>query len=287
MKIRIYFFSGTGNTEIVARLFQKEFKNKGLNTSIIAIEDILNKKNPLKIHDHDIVGFGYPIHAFNAPRIFFEFIDALPKVNGKKAFTFKTSGDPMCNGGATAMVRKRLKNKGFRVFHEDLIVMPTNVLMKYDDELMKQLYNAAIRKVKRICDEILREKVKLQKNSIILKTITYLFSKMETMGASYLGKFFSILDSCNLCEKCVRNCPTQNIYREEDDIKFKNKCTFCLRCIYTCPKNSITLLYFNFFLIKGGYNINKAINNPNLKGNYITRKTKGYFKHFYPYLISN
>ncbi len=73
--IGIFYFSGTGNTKLVANLFANEFKMKGFSTKLIPIEDVLNKKIALSIGDYDLLGFGHPVHAFSAPKIFFDFLD--------------------------------------------------------------------------------------------------------------------------------------------------------------------------------------------------------------------
>jgi len=282
--IGIFYFSGTGNTKIVANLFANEFQSKGIDTELISIEDVLKKKIALSIKEYDLLGFGHPIHAFSAPKIFFNFLDILPNVRCKKTFTFKTAGDPLCYGGATSLVRKHLNKKGYRIFHENLIVMPANVVIKYDDSLIKQLYEVAVKKVKRGTKEILLGKPHLQKNNLWLKIGTYLFNKAESSGASYFGKHLIATDSCTLCEKCIRECPTRNISKKNEKIIFGNMCTFCMRCIYSCPERAISNKYMNFFVIKKGYNILNVIDDPKIKGNYITHKTKGFFKHFYKYM---
>jgi len=283
-KIGIFYFSGTGNTKIVANLFSNEFQNKGFSTKLIPIEDVLNKKLALSIDDYDLLGFGHPVHAFSAPKIFFDFLNRLPSVDDKKTFTFKTAGDPLCSGGSTSLVRKHLSKKGYKVFHENLIVMPANIMFKYDDSLIKQLYEVAVKKVKRRTKEILMGKINLQKNCLCLKIGTYLFNKAESSGASYFGKYLIITDLCNLCGICIRECPTGNISINNEKIIFGNKCTFCMRCVYICPEKAISNKFMNFFVIKEDYNIQNVIDDPKIKGNYITHKTKGFFKHFFKYM---
>jgi ferredoxin len=90
-----------------------------------------------------------------------------------------------------------------------------------------------------------------------------------------------------LCGKCVRECPTGNISISNENIIFGNKCTFCMRCVYICPEKAISNKYMNFFVIKEGYNIQRVIDDPKIKGNFITHRTKGYFKHFYKYISKN
>lgn len=44
---------------------------------------------------------------------------------------------------------------------------------------------------------------------------------------------------CVKCMKCVNDCPTKNIYLDEN-IKFKNQCISCQRCVHCCPVNAFT-----------------------------------------------
>lgn len=285
MVIGIFYFSGTGNTEIVANLLENEFKNRGFEVEIIRIEDILKEKTQVDIEKYDMVGMGYPVHAFNAPRIFFDFIKKLPRAKNKKTFIFKTSGDPMLNAGATVMVRNRLKSKGYDVFYEKLMVMPSNVLVRYCDDLVKQLYLVAANRVKKLVNDVISGKINLQKNGIFLRTFTRVFSGGESLGARFFGKGLEVSEFCILCSKCINNCPTGNIsISEKNKIKFGWNCILCMRCIYNCPQRAISPRFLKFFVLKDWYDINRIINDPELKGNYVSEKTKGYFRSFKRYM---
>lgn len=282
MKICIFYFSGTGNTEIITNLLQKELFNLNADVIVRKIEIIIKKKTRIKTDKYDLIGIGYPIHAFNAPKIVYNFIQQLYNDTGKKAFTFRSSGDPFLNGGSTKMLRNHLERKGYDVFNENLSIMPTNILLQFKDNLNKQLYQLAQVNMKNLAEDIIKKKVSLQRNNIILTLISKLFSFMETIGARWLGKRINVSDSCTKCLKCSRNCPTGNIIMidDTDTIKFENSCNLCMRCIYECPTNAIHFKYFRFLEIKQGYNIKPIISNPNIKGNYLSNNTKGYFKHY-------
>ncbi len=292
MKICIYYFSGTGNTEIITNLLQKELTNLNADVIVMKIETIIKKKIKVKTEKYDLIGIGYPIHAFNAPKIVYDFVHRLHNDKGKKAFIFRSSGDPFLNGGSTKMLRNQLEKKGFDVFNENLSIMPANVFLQFKDNLNKQLYQLAQIRIKKLAQDIMKRKVFLQKNSIILTIISKLFSFMETTGAKWLGKYMKISDSCIKCFNCVRNCPTGNIVlvgdkngnevgdKDDNNIIFDKSCILCMRCIYKCPTNAIHFKYFRFFEIKQGYNIKSIISNPNIKGDYLSNNTKGYFKHY-------
>ncbi len=280
--VGIFYFSGTGNTEIVAALMAKGFENKGSTCEIYRIEDMMKGRIQLEIEKYDIIGMGHAVHALNAPKIFFDFIKRLPPGN-KEIFLFKSSGDPFMRGGATTMIRDRLNQKGYHVFYEALIVMPSNVLVRYDDRLVKQLYETAVRKADKMVDDILAGKMNLQENDAVKRILTGLVSGLEWVGTPFFGKDLKVSQDCNLCDECVRNCPTGNICREGDRIKFGWKCMFCLRCVYRCPQKAVKPRLYRIFILKE-YNIQKTIDDPSIKGDYLSEDTRGYFRHFYDYV---
>ncbi len=296
MKIIIFHFSGTGNTEFVANQFLKELAEEKNEVILFKIEDILKKKNGIQkiqseIKESDIIGIGYPIHAFNAPRIVYEFIKkALPQIDEKKTFIFKCAGDPLGKAGSTSMMRKKLKNKGFIVFYEQLFIMPSNIIIKYNNRLIKQLYQNSIELAQDSALKILQNTEQLQKNGFFLKIFTKIFSSMESWGTKSLKYCFKCSDECNFCRICIKKCPKENIYIENNGIKWRNNCVFCMRCVYSCPKNAISIRYFNKFIIKNGYSQkenSEIFTDPKIDDNYLSTETKGYFKHFYKFILKN
>jgi len=93
--------------------------------------------------------------------------------------------------------------------------------------------------------------------------------------------------TCDLCLKCVRSCPRDNIFVKNDRIRFRFRCLACYRCVYGCPANAITGRFFKFAILKEGYNLRRVINDDRIKGDYVTDKTRGYYKVFYDYLFKS
>ncbi|MBD3212874.1 MAG: hypothetical protein GF311_09720 [Candidatus Lokiarchaeota archaeon] len=283
-RIGIFYFSGTGNTLIVANLYKAAFENNDIIVDTISIEDIIENTPDFDFVKYDMMGLGHPVHAFSPPSIFLEFIETLPRLKDMDAFLFKTMGDPLFYGGSTQRIRKELKKKGIYVFHEDFLVMPSNIIIDYDPGLKKQLYLTAKRKINIYTREILQGTQKLQANPAYLRLMSRMFGWMESFGAKYFGKFLRASNSCNKCGKCVQKCPVLNIQIGKDKLEFGDKCVFCMRCVYTCKRNSLTNKYMGFFIIKGGYDFKEVLKKGNFSSEFITKNTKGYFKHFYTYL---
>ena len=286
-KICIYYFSGTGNTEVVAELFKEEFTKAGRSVDLIKIEDVLNNRKKLEIDKYDLIGIAHPVYGFGVPGIIYKFIKILPE-NNKKVFLFKTAGDFIfINNAASKRAIKKLRKKGFDVFNESLICMPSNWLVGYNDEVSKQLYNTAKFKVKNITGKVIEYKKRSIKANIFLRFFALSVNAIEdNCGARIFGRFLTVKNSCINCGKCIKNCPTGNIYKKGNKIKFKWKCVFCMRCVYACPENAIKSRGLRVFILKNGYNIRKLINNKSIKGEYITKETKGFYKRFYNYVYS-
>jgi ferredoxin/flavodoxin len=287
-RVALLYFSGTGNTKIITHLLRDEFEENECDVNVFAIENVLSSPSRHALFDgiqkYEYVGMGYPIHALNAPRIFFDFIDVLPSVKSVHTFIFKCSADPFLTGGSTAMVRTRLQKKGYAVAYETLFIMPSNIFFRYQDSLIKQLYETAGEKARVMVREILDGIIRLQENHWISDILSRMFSMVERVGARYMGKDYTVSNDCTLCGLCIDNCPTENIYKKNDMIQFRNRCLFCLRCIYNCPQQAISPRLFKGLILKEGYDIDPIINDQTIKGNFINENTKGYYKRFKFYL---
>jgi len=249
--VGLYYFSGTGNTELVAELVRKEFEAAGASVGLVRIDDVLLSGAAPDTSRYSIVGLGYPIHAFNAPRIVYDFVDKLPKADGKKTFLFKCPGDPVMKAGSTSMLVGRLRGRGYVVSHESLFATPSNVAVRVGDDIVVRLYQVTERKVREAVSEILSGEKRLQENQFWLTAVSILFSGGETLGARFFGRFHLRAGSaCTLCGKCARECPLGNIRVKGGKVSFGFNCIMCLRCIYGCPAKAITPLGFGALLLK-------------------------------------
>ena len=88
MKVVLYVFSGTGNTLKVASL-----NKKYMNAQVTVYRVSAKSGNAPSPEGFDLVGIGYPIHAFNAPEPVLKFAKKLPDVPYRRTFIFKTSGE--------------------------------------------------------------------------------------------------------------------------------------------------------------------------------------------------
>ena len=285
LKIALFYFTGTGNTEKVIELLADSLKKRTAQVDITRMEDVINGKKEAKTEEYDMVGFAYPIHAFNAPEIVFDFLKFLPKTKEKKAFILFVAGDPIyMNQAGSLKTRKILKTKGYDVFYERHFAMACNMIFKYSDGLLRQLYDAAVRKTDIMAADLLNNKQQILRPGLTARTLVLLSKAESKMGAPFFGKQLRASNKCTMCGLCKNICPRRNISDQSGKIVFGGRCIFCMRCIYSCPTRAIYSKGFQWTIIKEGYNTKDVEKEDKVYNDCVTEKTKGYYKHFYDYI---
>lgn len=260
----IYYFSGTGNTEIVANMFKEEFSRNNCTVDVIRIEDALKKCLKIDVERYDLIGIGCQIIGYGVPSIVSNFLHLLPKENSKKVFVFRTAGGVApINYNASKLMIRRLHRKGYEVFHERVFSISSNWIVKFDNLVINQLYEATKRKVAIMCKEVINGESRILKTSIRLRALMELAMHIFPWMLRLVGKDLIIKKTCSHCGLCINNCPARNIYEKGGRIRFKLSCNSCMRCIYSCPKSAINFRFLTFFAVPGGYNIKKILENPN------------------------
>ena len=287
--VALYVFSGTGNTRYIAHLLVRELERLGLQVAARNIDRDLIAASTLDPdpREADLVGLAYPIHAWNAPRPVFELIERFPvPVQGRPAFLLRTAGDPLLNGGATAMVWERLLARGYGVFRDDLAVMPANMVLRYDERLVKQLLLKAERVARRAAEGIAATEVSLPRETLVARLATRLFSGGETRGARWFGRHTRVSAECTGCGRCACECPTGNIRLEGGRPRFARECTLCLHCFYACPEGALTPVFGRRLLIEDWYDLAEIARDDAIPADYLSDETRGFFRRFWHHVRS-
>lgn len=65
-KTAIFYFSGTGNTEIIAKQFAERLRSKGQDVDLFRVEDIFKGTRSVEYEAYDLIGIGHPVLGFGA-----------------------------------------------------------------------------------------------------------------------------------------------------------------------------------------------------------------------------
>jgi len=289
MKIALIVFSGTGNTLYVSKFLAKELQRLGAMVDILTLGIKQKEIQEAQIFReqiaaYDMLGIAFPVLGFGAPTNVLEFARTLPSVK-KSLFIFKSAADNhQVNNAASEMLERILTQKGYDVFHDFLYMMPSNFMIGYPKAFNLQMIDAVAKKARMHASEIMnRTRVKLSISKmwhLIAACVHYLESNY---GRHYFGQSLNATLECNLCGTCIKNCPIGNIEQEENKVTFHQKCLFCMRCIYHCPTHAIKAKWYNWCIIKEGYNLQEYLDSKDSNRVFITQKSKGFWRHFRDY----
>lgn len=240
--IEIMYFSGSGNTEFVARSLCRVFGEKGIEkVSTTRINSKLTGDIVFS-EEVDLVIFAYPVYAFDAPSIMYSLARRLQSESGLRAGILICPGDSTSyNFTAAENFARKLKRKGFDVIREDFVVMPPNVFSRVSDCVASRLFRKAEDRVVEIAEAYLGEK-KRRLRPPLLANIISVPMKGKNIGDGIFGRAYRVdEEKCTKCGICVSECPVSNIsIRDSGETTFGWKCVMCMGCIMKCPEKAIS-----------------------------------------------
>lgn len=254
-RIEVVYFTGTGGTKRAADMLSQALAERG--TQVRCQE--LHKRKPFHYAPSDMLIILYPVYSFNAPKPIYEFIKNLPNGNGSLAAVLSVSGggEVTPNTGCRINTIRLLRQKGYRVPYERMLVMPSNIFLETPNDLSQLLLQVLPDKINRIATDLLSGKVRRTRFNVFDRVMASI-GEIEKPVSKYFGRFLRVNAGCNGCGLCERACPMNNITLENNRPSFGNNCVVCLRCVYNCPKNSISASSFTKVItLPNGYQLGK------------------------------
>ncbi len=240
----IYWFSGTGNSAVVAESLASRLSRRMIPIPLAS-----------DTFTGDDLGIVCPVYSWGIPPIVLDFIKKL-KITGKVSYSWVvlTCGDEVAK--APEMIIKALKNKGIDKIGVFSVIMPNNYVLlpgfNIDSpEVEAKKLEASGDKILKIADKIIQRKCKISVTrgswpNLKTKLIYPLFKKF---GIS--AKKWHWQDQCINCNKCAKACPVENIRIIDGHPHWNNNCTSCLACYHVCPVHAVA--YGKETLKKGQY----------------------------------
>lgn len=259
--VKIAYFSGTGNTEYVAKLLAKKFEAQKEKVEISRIK-LRNQKFSLENTTYFIILS--PIHSFDLPWPVYKWLKNVQCKETKTTIILVSAGGYISeNSGAIRKIRSILKKKRCKIIYEDMVRMPLNCFSGMKEDEIRKILSELPEKVEQIFENITNN-VKKEIQSTLKGRFLSKISIFEKGFSKIFSKGYIVSEKCTLCNLCIENCPTGNIYLKNNKIRFGIKCSLCLNCIYNCPEKAISQKMFPFMVIKDGYSIEKFLKTKNI-----------------------
>jgi ferredoxin/multimeric flavodoxin WrbA len=240
-------YAGTmGTTAAIAEAITEGMNALGASASAIHVERL--SIVPSRVHAADILGVGTPVYFLREPAYMGEFIADLPRLDGKKAFVFCTTG--MNRPGETLQrLETLLSERGAVIVGAEQF--PT--AMSYPPYRRRGLGNpdslpdeAVLAKARSFGQQMVKAP---SLESITLKTVSLadrLTAKLLAHKSIRRSLLPGIRIDHSLCTgygSCISRCLFGALARpgEEDIPEVTDACVQCLQCIDSCPRSAIVL----------------------------------------------
>ena len=233
MKLRLYVYTGTGNSLWIARQLALELKETLLEFMPYVSSDF-------KV-EADLVGIIFPVHIWGLPIHAIQFINHLQAKPETYCFALAVNaGQP---AATLLQLQKLMSTRKLSLAMGYSIVMPSNYIPWGGPgpiDTQQRLIREAQEKVKSIAGSILRGERKKVDRGPLWQNI--LFSWIYKVSFRYVHKWdnnFWVDDKCNSCGICLKVCPAGNIEMINEKPVWLHRCRQCLACLQWCPQEAI------------------------------------------------
>ena len=231
----ILYFSGTGNSEYVAKRI-----GKATGDQVIDLFDKIRNQDFSElssIHPWVVVT---PTYAWRIPHILNNWLKNT-KLSGNKCIYFVlTCGK--CIGNADRYLKKLCMIKEMECKGTAEIVMPENYIAMFSTPSTEEALEI-IKKSDFMIDEVIaliKKQYPLIQSDITFKdNISSGIVNTLFYPVFVHAKKFYATDKCINCQKCAKVCPLNNIYFENKKPVWGKQCTHCMACICHCPTEAI------------------------------------------------
>jgi ferredoxin/flavodoxin len=238
MSIKIYYFSGTGNSLALAKGLKSALNE---NAELIRMSDYKSKE--IDESDVAVIGFVFPVYFGSIPAIVMDFIERI-SIKGNP-YIFAVAACNAVPGHSLFTLDKLLKKKGYQLSAGYKVDMPgvsvVDGFLTSQEVNLERIINSKI-KILDIVNVINEKVYKVPEGDDSIKT--HLKSRLITFAASKMlnPKLFYTTNKCNGCSTCQKVCPVENIKMSPERKPLWGKeCQHCLACLHLCPQGAVEL----------------------------------------------
>ncbi len=251
MKMRIVYFSGTGNTLLVAQSMAKAFQRmKGFEVILSPVEEFMSPYGETSIAE-DVLGIGYPIYDLEAPPVIKKFIHGLKKLESPMPcfiFSTYTSMRLDCDNHTARL----LESSNYQSILQVGFKAPAAAFALYGNfpgliaSRIQRFEKGILKKIDVFCQDFYRAYASFTATPFRPNyRLSPLHKLAKNLSNLTLGNIFyknlRISEACLACAACARSCPEGNIEIIDGRarVKIENGCLRCLRCVQLCPQKAI------------------------------------------------
>lgn len=231
----IFYFSGTGNSQYVAKVLGAATKEAVVNIT----RDEMEKELEYNLKEGENLGFVFPIYWWGMPVLVEEFVRKMKVKLGVDNYIYGVSTYGLQPHNGLKDLEKLLVKKGMYLDATYEVKMVDNYVVGYDiagKEKQEVIYSQARIKIDSIIHDV-AERQHSKIGDIIGTTIKPIVHSVYK-HTDHRKKFY-VTEDCTGCGYCAKNCPCQAIVMENNKPVWKENCSFCLKCIHSCPKQAV------------------------------------------------
>jgi len=231
----IIYFTGTGNSEHVAKNLAKEIDDK-----LYSINNALKENINGDFINEETIILVCPTYAWKIPNIVRDFIKGCSFKKHAKIYFIMTCGGEISNAG---------KFNEQLAMQKDLIYMGSFPILMPDNYIVmfKPIKEDKANKLVKDANLLIKEASNLIKKQEKFKKLKVtLLDKMKSSSINkgfYKGyidpKGWRVKDNCTSCKVCEKKCPLNNIKLVNGKPIWGKNCTHCMACISYCPVSAI------------------------------------------------
>lgn len=233
MEIKIYYFSGTGNSLSIARQLGRKWENA-------QVVSILETVDCDFVPAGDVMGIVCPIYMYNIPHIVVDFIKKI--TDSHYVFMVFAGGGEL--GGGIRATQKLFKSRGITLSSLFNIPMPSNYTPYgyTPEDKQKDYFDQVEGRIEDIVNIVNSKQVFIEKRRTgFFKTHVHpgLLYKLGYKYINTMDKSFTVDDNCSGCSICQKVCPVGNVTMINNRPVWNNQCQQCYACLQWCPETAI------------------------------------------------